>query len=201
MKKKIFNFGILFTIFVSLSQSVLVYIFNHYLIIDYSAYKMPPQSFEMLNLNDQKLYHLRQNLSFLNSVLSFLLIILFSFIHLFLFFIFRKEKFMFLLTFSFIYVILVFCFSEYFSLKTTILWQFFIYSAFIFSFIYIFLLDKFFQSHIFKIYFIFVILYSVFLKLDLEINDLYFQIAKFFKFFSLIIYLFILLILMRKKEF
>ncbi len=54
MKKKIFKFSILFTIFISLSQSTLVFIFNHYLIIDYSAYETLPQSFAMLNLADQK---------------------------------------------------------------------------------------------------------------------------------------------------
>ncbi|MGI7650493.1 hypothetical protein ACNGME_03140 [Campylobacter coli] len=48
MKKKIFEFSILFTIFISLSQSALVFIFNHYLIIDYSAYETPPQSFEIV---------------------------------------------------------------------------------------------------------------------------------------------------------
>ncbi len=93
MKKKIFEFSILFTIFISLSQSALVFIFNHYLIIDYSAYETPPQSFEMLNLADQKLYHLTQNLRFLHSILAFLLIISFFFVHLFFFYISRKEKF------------------------------------------------------------------------------------------------------------
>ncbi|MFK0462931.1 hypothetical protein ACISN5_07475, partial [Campylobacter jejuni] len=78
------------------------------------------------------------------------------------------------------------CFSERF------------YLAFILSFIYIFLLDKFFQSHLFKIYFIFIIVGAIFLRLDLGILNLYFEIIKSFLF---PIHLFILFILMRKKEF
>lgn len=103
MKKKIFKFSILFTIFISLSQSTLVFIFNHYLIIDYSAYETLPQSFAMLNLADQKLYHLTQNLRFLHSILAFLLIISFFFVHLF-FFIFPEKK---------IYTLFLFLFCAY----------------------------------------------------------------------------------------
>ncbi|MFK0395398.1 hypothetical protein ACISNL_07760, partial [Campylobacter jejuni] len=81
MKKKIFNYSILFVIFLSLSQITLVFVFNHYLTIDYSLYELPPKNRQRLNLADQKLYHLRENLRFLNSILTLLLLILFCFIH------------------------------------------------------------------------------------------------------------------------
>ncbi|EAK0249896.1 hypothetical protein TT02_10040, partial [Campylobacter jejuni] len=103
MKKKIINYSILFVIFLSLSQITLVFVFNHYLTIDYSLYELPLQNLQMLNLADQKLY-LRENLHFLNSILTFLLLILFCFIHLFYFFLFRKEKLIFPLAFCFIYI-------------------------------------------------------------------------------------------------
>lgn len=150
MKKKIFNYSILFVIFLSLSQITLVFVFNHYLTIDYSLYELPPQNLQMLNLADQKLYHLRENLRFLNSILTFLLLILFCFIHLFYFFIFRKEKLIFPLAFCFIYIMFVCCIDMYFHLENANLWQFFIYLAFILSFIYIFLLDKFFSKPSFQ---------------------------------------------------
>ncbi|EAL2420891.1 hypothetical protein [Campylobacter jejuni] len=197
MKKKIINYSILFVIFLSLSQITLVFVFNHYLTIDYSLYELPPQNLQMLNLADQKLY-LRENLHFLNSILTFLLLILFCFIHLFYFFLFRKEKLIFPLAFCFIYIMFVCCIDMYFHLENANLWQFFIYLAFILFFIYIFLLDKFFQSHLFKIYFIFIIVGAIFLRLDLGNLNLYFEIIKSFLF---PIHLFILFILMRKKEF
>ncbi|HFZ5136420.1 TPA: hypothetical protein ACIK0W_000835 [Campylobacter jejuni] len=179
MKKKIINYSILFVIFLSLSQITLVFVFNHYLTIDYSLYELPPQNLQMLNLADQKLY-LRENLHFLNSILTFLLLILFCFIHLFYFFLFRKEKLIFPLAFCFIYIMFVCCIDMYFHLENANLWQFFIYLAFILSFIYIFLLDKFFQSYLFKIYFIFIIVGAIFLRLDLGNLNLYFEIIKSF---------------------
>ncbi|EAH4942476.1 hypothetical protein GJO32_02105 [Campylobacter coli] len=177
MKKKIFKFSILFTIFISLSQSTLVFIFNHYLIIDYSAYETLPQSFAMLNLADQKLYHLTQNLRFLHSILAFLLIISFFFVHLFFFYISRKEKF---IPYSFFCFVLMVISAIANLLDVGV------------CLIYLLFLDKFFQSHLFKIFFVCACLCTILTE---------FKFMDFTTPFVLPIYLFILLILMRKKSF
>ncbi|EAH6996285.1 hypothetical protein NYK30_000234 [Campylobacter coli] len=194
MKKKIFEFSILFTIFISLSQSALVFIFNHYLIIDYSAYETPPQSFEMLNLADQKLYHLTQNLRFLHSILAFLLIISFFFVHLFFFYISRKEKFIPYSFFCFVLMVIstIANLLEGIEQKESIFWY---YKAFLdvgVCLIYLLFLDKFFQSHLFKIFFVCACLCTILTE---------FKFMDFTTPFVLPIYLFILLILMRKKSF
>ncbi|EAJ2712447.1 hypothetical protein CQ304_04295 [Campylobacter coli] len=194
MKKKIFKFSILFTIFISLSQSALVFIFNHYLIIDYSAYETLPQSFAMLNLADQKLYHLTQNLRFVHSILAFLLIISFFFVHLFFFYISRKEKFIPYSFFCFVLMVIsaIANLLEGIEQKESIFWY---YKAFLdvgVCLIYLLFLDKFFQSHLFKIFFVCACLCTILTE---------FKFMDFTTPFVLPIYLFILLILMRKKSF
>lgn len=194
MKKKIFKFGILFTIFLSLSQSALVFVFNHYLIIDYSVYEIPLQSFEMLNLTDQKLYHLKQNLRLLHSILSFLLIISFFFIHLFFFFIFRKEKLIFYSFFCFIlFIISSAClYFKYLEDEESLIYYYTGFLSLSAYLIYFLFLDKFFQTHLFKIFFVFACLCGILIEI---------ASMDFIKPFILPTYLFILLILMRKKEF
>ncbi|TEY04095.1 hypothetical protein [Campylobacter sp. US33a] len=194
MKKKIFKFSILFAIFLSLSQSALVYVFNHYLIIDFSTYEIPSQS---LNLTNQNLYHLKHNLRLLHSILVFLLAIAFLFIHLFFFYIFRKEKFIFYSFFCFMLFIIsvIAClYLEYIGQEESIFWYCIAFFSFIIYLIYLLFLDKFFKSHLFKIFFVFVFLCGV-------LTELKFMLMDFIMPFVLPTYFLILFILMRKKEF
>lgn len=188
---KMFKISFFILLFINLTQSSLVLIFNHLLTIDYSAYKIAPKTFEMLNLEDQKLYHLRENLRLLNTYLVVLFIILFSLAHIFLIFILKKEKLSSYLSLCLIFTLL--SFTSYLIDNETFLWYLIIFLCFIVFCLYFFILDKIFRTHCFKIYLLFLILFNTFEALE-------FNFTQFIKPFVLPIYLILLFVFTRKKS-